>query len=152
MFRQVILFYIVLRWANRGPPEILTICNCCSTFSEFFEDCEKSDEQICLVHHKSIILDQYASPGIFVVSRKNRFGFQFWLQSFFHDMQNVQFAHKFEKYKKIHRIRIGNKTFVTWAWLCALIVNSTWLVQTSNIILYSTPLGKSRSTRNPNYL
>ena len=69
------------------------------------------------------------------VSRKNRLGFQFWLQSFFHAKQNVQFAEKFEKSSKRHRIRIRNHAFVSWASPSRWIVNSIWLVQTSNTLV-----------------
>ena len=83
LFRQVVLFFIEGGWANRASTKVRPICTGYITFSEFFEDCSKSDPQIWSVHHKSIIPDQCASPGTFVVSRKNRFGVQFWLQSFF---------------------------------------------------------------------
>ena len=36
---------------------------------------------------------------------------------------------------KIHRIGIVNEAFVTWAWSCASVMHSTWLVQTSNTYL-----------------
>ncbi len=85
---------IVVSWANRGPTKVRTMYAGCTTFWVFFEDCVKSDAQKCLVHHKSIIPDQYASASACVLSRKICFGFQFWLQSFFHATPNVQFARK----------------------------------------------------------
>ena len=35
----------------------------------------------------------------------------------------------------LHKIGFANEAFVTWAWFCASVMHSTWLVQTSNIIL-----------------
>ena len=39
---------------------------------------------------------------------------------------------------KIHRIVFVNEAFVTWAWSCASVMHSTWLVQTSNTYLKNT--------------
>ena len=100
LFKHVVLFFIEVRWANRGPTQVRSMYAGCSTFSEFFEDCEFLYGQILTVHLKSIIPHQYASPDIFVVSGKNLFGFQFCIQCCFHAMQNVQFAEKYENHRK----------------------------------------------------
>ena len=88
---------------------------------------------------KSNTTSQGASASVNERSRKNRFGFQFWLQSFFHGEQNVQFAQNLKNLKKIQGILIRNNAFVAWAWcrwLLQVRLNTyTWLVQTSNIIL-----------------
>ena len=117
----------------------------------FFEDCVKSDAQKCLVHHKSIVPDQYASASACVLSRKICFGFQFWLQSFFHATPNVQFARKSRKSKKSTKLRSETR-FRELNWFGRIVVYIIWLVQTSNTILYSSRLGKSWSNKNSNYV
>ena len=138
-------------WSKLGATKVRTMWAGCITFWVFFEDCVKSDAQKCLVHHKSIIPDQYASASACVVSRKICFGFQFWLQSFFHATPNVQFARKWKNSEKSMKLRSETR-FREQNWLGRLVVYIIWLVQTSNTILYSSQLGKSWSNKSSNYV
>ena len=106
--------------ANRAATQSRRFNTGSRTFLEFFDYISRSYGQILMVAHKSNTTSSGASIGTIEVSRKNRFGFQFWLQSFFHDMQNVKFAEKLEKSQKIHRIRIGNHSFVK-NWWCMML-------------------------------
>ena len=91
------------------------------------------------MQQKSNITSQGASASVNERSRKIRFGFQFWLESFFHGEQNVQFAQNLKNLKKLQGILIRINAFVAWAWcrclLQVIVVHNTWLVQTSNTIL-----------------
>ena len=92
---------IVVRWANRGSSKVGTMYAGTITFWVFFEDCSRSNRQILMVQQKSNITSQGASASVNERSRKNRFGFQFWLESFVHGEQNVQFAQNFKNLKTI---------------------------------------------------
>ena len=115
------------RWANRGSIALTTFPEMVSQKNRFFEDCSRSNGQILMVAHKSNTTSQGASASVNERSRKNRFGFQFSLQSFFHGEQNVEFAQNLKNLKKIQGILIRINGFVAWAWcrwLLQVIVNT----------------------------
>ena len=123
---QVIL-YITPRWAVVHHFASEVDMRTCHFLCGFFEDNSVDSMWILVVARKSNITSQGASASVNERSRKNRFGFQFWLESFFHGEQNVQFAQNLKNLKKIQRILIRINAFVAWAWcrcLLQVVVNT----------------------------
>ena len=120
-------YYNNTAWCNLGATWNRRFGTVGRRFGWFFEDCSRSNGQILMVAQKSNITSQGASASVNERSRKNRFGFQFLLQSFFHGEQNVQFAHNLKNLKNIQGILIRINAFVAWAWcrwLLQVIVNT----------------------------